>query len=560
MATLKHIASKSPDYGKPLEYLMFDHDVNGSPVRDENGNLRMRKHFIIDGINCSPFSFDMECERLNWQYHKNQGKSDIKSHHYILSFDPKDREECGLTPERAQQLGMEFAARCFPGHQVIICTHDDGHNGSRNIHVHMIMNSLRKLDVEKQAFMDRTIDCRAGYKHHLTREYLKYLQSEVMKICEREGLHQVDLMTAAKTKVTEKEYRARESGQRKLDELNEEIIAAQMKPGTTVFQTQKQFLRDAILETAGQARSQEEFRELLMEKYGIRLKDRRGRFSYLHPERTKYITGRALGRDYEKEHLLEMIEKNTIREDREKTTEGMAHNTHDEDAAGKIHVSGRPYDPSYDYHADPAAILYIHSELRLVVDLQNCIKAQQNEAYARKVKLTNLKEMALTVVFIQENGFDSYEELVKAKAQCSINTGEQEAGLNAVKEDLRQTNAMLHFAGQYYSTRSVHAGFLKTRNKKKFRTEHREELDRYDDAVRYFKDNNDGNIPSMKELKERKESLVRDMDQHLSELKTAQQMQKTLQTAVSNVDSILSMQNTRDRAASKRTGSRGWEL
>jgi len=77
--------------------------------------------------------------------------------------------------------------------------------------------------------------------------------------------------------------------------LNKRIIEAQMKPSTTVFQTQKQFLRDAILEAAGQASSLEEFQKLLLDKHGISLKDRRGRFSYLHPEREKYITGRALG-------------------------------------------------------------------------------------------------------------------------------------------------------------------------------------------------------------------------------------------------------------------------
>ena len=131
-------------------------------------------------------------------------------------------------------------------------------------------------------------------------------------------------------------------------------------------------------------------------------------FSYLHPERKKYITGRALGSDYEKEHLMEILTQNAVKEDRELDRSGEADPAHGEDVAVKIHVSGKPYDPSYDYHADPVAILYIHSEFRLVVDLQNSIKAQQSEAYARKVKLSNLKEMTLTVVFIQENGFDSY--------------------------------------------------------------------------------------------------------------------------------------------------------
>ena len=37
VATLKHIASKSSNYGRPLEYLMFEHDTNGKPIRDEEG-------------------------------------------------------------------------------------------------------------------------------------------------------------------------------------------------------------------------------------------------------------------------------------------------------------------------------------------------------------------------------------------------------------------------------------------------------------------------------------------------------------------------------------------
>ena len=63
---------------------------------------------------------------------------------------------------------MEYAKANFPGHQALVCTHMDGHNGSGNIHVHIVINSLRKLDVPKQPFMERPIDCKAGYKHHVT--------------------------------------------------------------------------------------------------------------------------------------------------------------------------------------------------------------------------------------------------------------------------------------------------------------------------------------------------------------------------------------------------------
>ena len=310
VAILKHIASKNADYGKSLEYLMFEHTGNGTPVRNAEGDMIMRERFILDGINCNPYSYDKECEILNAQVHKNQKYSDIKSHHYIISFDPADSAEGKLTPEQSQELGMAFARKHFPGHQILVCTHTDGHNESGNIHVHIIFNSVRKLDVEKAPYMEREIDCRAGYKHHLTKRYLEYLQAEVMKMCEQQGLHQVDLLSPAKSKITDREYRAKQRGQQKLDELNKQITAAKMKPAVTVFQTQKQFLRDAILDITAQAETVEEFKILLKEKYRIEVKDRRGRFSYLHPERGKYITSRALGSDFEKKHVEQMIREN----------------------------------------------------------------------------------------------------------------------------------------------------------------------------------------------------------------------------------------------------------
>jgi len=89
----------------------------------------------------------------------------------------------------------------FPGHQALVCTHTDGNNESGNIHVHIVINSLRKYDVERQTFMERPCDARAGYKHHLTPTYLIYLKRSLMDICHREHLHQVDLLSPAEKKI-----------------------------------------------------------------------------------------------------------------------------------------------------------------------------------------------------------------------------------------------------------------------------------------------------------------------------------------------------------------------
>lgn len=218
MAVLKHLSSKNADYGKALEYLMFQHNERTQqPILDANGNMMLRDEYYLDGLNCQPFSFDTECAQTNAAFHKNQGYDDIKSHHYILSFDPRDAEESRLTGERAQSIGLEFTKRFFPGHQALVCTHMDGHNGSGNVHVHIVINSVRKLDVEPQDFMERPCDSRAGYKHHQTRDYLTAMQRGIMEIAEREHLHQVDLLSPAPVKVTEREYWKNRREQEKLD-------------------------------------------------------------------------------------------------------------------------------------------------------------------------------------------------------------------------------------------------------------------------------------------------------------------------------------------------------
>ncbi len=119
--------------------------------------------------------------------------------------------------------------------------------------------------------------------------------------------------------------------------------------------------RNAISDIAERATSFEEFQRLLKAEYGILVKDHRGRFSYLPADRQKFISARALGSNYDRDRLLRIFAENARNKER--------NNPH--------------------WAADdPMAILFIKSDLRLVVDLQTCVKAQQSRAYAQKVKIS----------------------------------------------------------------------------------------------------------------------------------------------------------------------------
>ena len=227
MATLKHINSKNADYGAAEQYLLFEHDeFTMKPVLDETGRLISREDYRLSTLNCGGEDFAVACMRANLRYEKNQRREDVKSHYYIISFDPRDGPDNGLTVDRAQELGEKFCAEHFPGHQALVCTHPDGHNHSGNIHVHIVINSLRIEEVPFLPYMDRPADTKAGCKHRCTDAALRYFKSEVMEMCHREGLYQIDLLNGSKNRVTDREYWAQKKGQAALDSDDEALNAA----------------------------------------------------------------------------------------------------------------------------------------------------------------------------------------------------------------------------------------------------------------------------------------------------------------------------------------------
>ena len=408
--------------------------------------------------------------------------------------------------EMKKAIHQEYAQKNFPGHQALVCTHMDGNNERGNIHVHIVINSLRKFDVAREPFMQRSCDSRAGYKHHLTKEYLIHLKQSVMDLCRREHLHQVDLLTPAEKKITEREYHARRRGQRNMDERNKKMISEGIAPRRTKFQTQKDFLRTAIADAAASARTLEEFQKLLMEKYHVILKISRGRFSYLHPERSKPITGRSLGTHYEESYLLPLFEKNA-----------------EQQISGVV-----------------PAFIFIKSGLRLVVDLQQCVKAQQSQAYAQKVKLSNLQQMAKTVAYVQEHGYDTLENLQDAFSQAQSQTAELRKALRFTEQKLKEVNRQIHYTGQYLANQSVYNQFLKSKNKKLFRQEHSSEITLYETARKILQEHSGSKkLPSIKTLKAEKGKLTALKNGQHEAYQNLYNYEKELRTVSTNVDTIL---------------------
>ena len=517
MAVLKHLAIKKRDYGDIQRYLLFKcEEGTHKPIRDETGHMVPRGFFIQDGINCNPFSFDAECAELNRCFHKNHRKGEIMAHHYIISFDPRDAMENGLTPQRAHDLSMEFAEYFFAGHQALIVTHADGNNGSGNIHTHIIINSLRKDKVEWRPFMENNRDCLAGYKHHLTDKLLHRMHERLYEICEREHLYNVEINQPADRKITDREYRAQQRGQQEKDRINARIRADGYEPIHPTFETVKQQIRDAIDKAVAEARDEAEFMNILTKKHNINTHLKRGRYSFIHPERDKPITGRSLGKAYSREAILE-----------------------------KLLMNGQPVTENRPELTDLPRVFLIPSRLRLVVDLQTCVKAQQSQAYARKVELSNLQRMARTVAWIQENGIGTLDRLSDVKESTDRRYQQMSSKLNRAEADLRLLNRKIRHVGRYYSNRKVYARYEQAKDRARFHEERRSEIEAYEESARELKTLfPDGDYPSLKELKAAKAELMEQRDALRTELKPLTAEKRNLDVVWKNVHAIISSEHS----------------
>ena len=500
MATLKHIASKNSDYSAIEAYLIYQHDAfTGKQLLDEQGRPMLRDSYILDTLECGDFSFATACLLANRKYNKNNHPDDIKSHQYIISFDPRDAADNGLTMEKAQALGLKFCEENFPGHPAIVCTHPDGHNHSGNIHVHIVIGSIRMREVERKPYMQKPRDWLEGMKHSSTAQTMRHLRVEVMELCEGAGLYQIDLLNGSKERVSEAEYWVRRRGQLKLDRENAALAAAGQQPTQKKFETVKDTLRKQISSVLYRATSFEDFSDRLMQQYGITVKEIRGQLSYLPAGRTKFIRAKHLGDKFDKAAVLATLQANAERK------------------------------PMAQFKQDTIGKL---------IDIQSRMTEGKGIGYERWAKKYNLKAMAQTLILLQENGLLNEDALDQRIAELDTKFHESLAVVKDLETRMAENKKLRSHAAAYKQYRPLAQKLKTVKSPAAFEEQHRAELTAYRTAAAYLKANNITKLPSPNKLEAEYAQLASEKAKFYEQYKETKEELLKLKTAKQNVASF----------------------
>ena len=500
MATLKHIASKNSDYTAIEAYLVYQHDAfTGKQLLDEQGKPKLRDSYLLDTLECGDFSFATACLLANRKYGKNTQHGDIKSHQYIISFDPRDAADNGLTMEKAQALGLKFCSENFPGHPAIVCTHPEGHNHSGNIHVHIVIGSIRTREVERKPYMQKPRDWLEGMKHSSTAQTMRHLRVEVMELCEGAGLYQIDLLNGSKERVSEAEYWVRRRGQLKLDRENAALTAAGQQPTQTKFETAKETLRKQISDVLDTAMSFEDFSDRLLRQYGITVKESRGRLSYLPSGRTKFIRAKHLGDKFDKVAVLATLQANAERKPKAQFKQ---------DTIGKL------------------------------IDIQSRMTEGKGIGYKRWLTKHNLKAMAQTLILLEEKGLTDEGALDQKITELDTKFHDSLAVVKDLEGRMKANKELRYHVAAYTSTKNIAQQLKTAKQPAAFAEQHRAELTAHRTAAAYFKANDLTKLPSPKKLEAEYVQLASEKAKFYEQYKEAKEELLKLKTAKQNVASF----------------------
>ena len=398
--------------------------------------------------------------------------------------------------EKAQALGLKFCKENFPGHPAIVCTHPDGHNHSGNIHVHIVIGSIRTREVERKPYMQKPRDWREGMKHSSTAQTMRHLRVEVMELCEGAGLYQIDLLNGSKERVSEAEYWARRHGQLKLDRENAALLAAGQQPKQTKFETAKEILRRQISDVLDNATSFEDFSAKLMQQYGIAVKESRGRLSYLPAGRTKFIRAHSIGDKFDKAAVLVALKENA---ERKRTIQFKP------DRIGKL------------------------------VDIQAKLKQGKGIGYERWAKKHNLKAMSQTLILLQEKDLLNEDALDQRIAELDTKFHELLAVVKDLETRMADNQKLRSHAAAYKQYRPFAQKLNAAKSPAAFEEQHRAELTAYRAAAAYLKANNITSLPSPNKLEAEYCALASEKAQFYEQYKEAKIELLKLKDAKQNV-------------------------
>lgn len=175
----------------------------------------------------------------------------------------------------------------------------------------------------------------------------------------------------------------------------------------------------------------------------------------------------------------------------------------------------------------------------LLVDIQAKLRAGKGAGYARWATLFNLKQMAQTVAYLQENELLDYDTLTEKASAASARYHDISGRIKAAEKRMTEIAVMRTHIINYAKTRDTYIAYRKAGYSKKFLSEHESDITLHKAAKQYFDAQGVKKLPTVKSLNAEYAALMAEKKAAYSEYRKAREDMKELLTAKANIDRFL---------------------
>ena len=186
-------------------------------------------------------------------------------------------------------------------------------------------------------------------------------------------------------------------------------------------------------------------------------------------------------------------------------------------------------------------------ELRLVIDIQNSLKATESIGYKKWAEKFNLEQMSQTLLFIEKHQL-SLIELQTMATQKPKTLANIKTEIIAVDEKLQQISLLQRHIGTYGKTKEVYKQYKQTKSKEQFRLENEKAITDHETARAYFDESGYGfssvnKLPTIKELQEQYAKHTADKKSLWSQYHEIGNSGKEIDNAWQNVRTLLNLKD-----------------
>ncbi len=180
------------------------------------------------------------------------------------------------------------------------------------------------------------------------------------------------------------------------------------------------------------------------------------------------------------------------------------------------------------------------NRISLIIDIQNCIKAQESKGYEHWAKINNLKQASKTLNFLTEHNINSYEELnvyIEERYRKFDDTADK---LKSTESRLNNLNVLRKHISTYKALRPTYEKYTKAKNKDDFEKRHRREIILFEASHKYLSEVQTGDkLPTLESISTERMELEEQKQQLYSNYRKAKKELSEIDIVKANVDAML---------------------